>query len=133
MRALRDRTKRTPRDGSAISLAAVLLVASLSTRSAFAQARPAEPQKNTISGTVVNAITRAPIPRALVSSSDNRYAMLTDSAGHFEFNIGKESDEAFQLPHGGMIMTRAAGDNIWLTARRPGFLTEGESGAMASP
>ena len=38
----------------------------------------ADEQPNTIAGTVVNAVTGAPIARALVVTPDNRYAMLTD-------------------------------------------------------
>ncbi|MGZ4873256.1 MAG: hypothetical protein ACXV99_15310, partial [Candidatus Angelobacter sp.] len=44
-------------------------------------------QSETLRGTVVNAVTQAPIPRALVYSADNRYAVLTDGDGHFEFTV----------------------------------------------
>src|SRR5215472_6958566 len=40
-----------------------------------------------IRGTVVNRVTHEPIPRALVSSPDNRFATMTDGEGHFEFSF----------------------------------------------
>ena len=76
------------RHGAVIFLVA-LLMASILLESATAQAQAADPQKSTISGVVLNAVTRAPIARALVASGDNRYAMLTDSTGHFEFELIK--------------------------------------------
>ena len=46
-------------------------------------------ETETLRGTVVNSVTQAPIPRALVYSADNRYAVLTDGDGHFEFTVPK--------------------------------------------
>ena len=63
-----------------------------------AQSPPTEESAKTISGTVINAVTRAPIPRALVSTPDNRYAMFTDGAGHFEFDVAKENVGAPEFP-----------------------------------
>lgn len=108
------------RHGAVIFLVA-LLMASILLESASAQAQAADPQKSTISGVVLNAVTRAPIARALVASGDNRYAMLTDSTGHFEFELIK--------PGAGT----AADSAVWLNATRPGFLNEGEHGANATP
>jgi len=76
-------------------------------------------QKTAISGVVVNSVTHAPIGRALVTSGDQRYAMLTDSTGHFEFDL--KSDPG--IPP----------QSVWLSARKPGFLNEGEQGVNASP
>jgi hypothetical protein len=52
---------------------------------AYGQDQPPDNQGSAIRGTVVNGVTREPIARALVYSTDNRFAMLTDSEGHFEF------------------------------------------------
>jgi len=46
-----------------------------------------KPQSETVSGTVINAVTQAPIPRALVLTSDNRAGVLTDGEGHFEITL----------------------------------------------
>jgi hypothetical protein len=43
----------------------------------------------TISGTVVNKLTREPISRALVFSSDNRLATFTGDDGRFQFEVPK--------------------------------------------
>ena len=65
--------------------------------------------QNTIRGTVVNAVTRLPVPRALVHSADDRYAMMSDSDGHFEFTV-------------------QPGKIGWLLARKPGFLGDMQTG-----
>lgn len=36
-----------------------------------------------VHGTVVNAVSHEPIGRALVHSTDNRFATLTNADGHF--------------------------------------------------
>jgi len=97
-----------------------------------AQDTSSDSSKSTISGTVINAVTRAPIPRALVSSADGRYAKLADSSGHFEFGLEKEPDNSSSTTsYNGRVV--ATGNQVWLTARKPGFLTEGDNGATASP
>lgn len=75
-------------------------------------------QKTTIGGVVVNSVTHAPIGRALVTSGDQRYAMLTDSTGHFEFDLKSDAG----IPQA-----------VWLSARKPGFLNEGDPGMNAGP
>lgn len=65
--------------------------------------------QNTIRGTVVNAVTHLPVARALVHSSDDRYAMLSDGDGHFEF-------------------ASSSGRQVWLLARKPGFLGDRNTG-----
>jgi len=69
---------------------------------------------------VVNAVTQEPIGRALVHSTDNRYATLTDGEGHFEFT----------LPESAM-----AGNFLTLVAQRPGFIDDpnGPGQLMTSP
>ena len=69
-------------------MALVLSIVLCSSLQALAQsAGSEEPQHEVIRGTVINSVTQAPIPRALVYSADNRYAALTDGDGHFEFTL----------------------------------------------
>jgi hypothetical protein len=84
-------------------------------------------QTEALRGTVVNAITQAPIPRALVSSADNRYAALTDSDGHFEFTLPRQQPS----DSGGFVYAGPSARNwvvrgnrlaLALMARKPGFL-----------
>ncbi len=73
-----------------------------------------------MSGTVVNAVTGAPVARALVVTLDNSYAMLTDGEGHFEFTLpatGSEGGSRIEGQH----PTFAPLD---LIARKPGFLDD---------
>lgn len=84
-------------------------------------------QSETLRGTVVNAVTQAPIPRALVYSADNRYAALTDGDGHFEFTVPTSASET-----GTNVMYSGPAPRVWsfggnhiplaLMARKPGFL-----------
>src|SRR5882724_5384918 len=46
-----------------------------------------------IRGTVVNSATHAAIGRALVYSTDNRFAKMTDDQGHFEFTVPLRESE----------------------------------------
>ena len=78
---------------TAVLLALVLAAACASPGQASGPGALADAQPTTIHGTVVNSITNAPISRALVYSPDNRYAMLTDGEGHFEFTLPKEGNE----------------------------------------
>ncbi len=88
----------------------------ISTASLFSQ-NPENPAQNlqssddqqTIRGTVVNAVTHLPIARALVHSADDRYAVMSDSDGHFEF-------------------LSPSGTQVWLLARKPGFLGDRNTG-----
>jgi hypothetical protein len=76
---------------------------------ASAQTLQTGADQNTIRGTVVNAITHMPVPRALVHSADDRYAMMSDGDGRFEF-------------------TGQPGTSLWLLARKPGFLGDRHTG-----
>lgn len=84
-----------------------------------------------VSGTVINSVTQSPIPRALVNTADERYAAFTDSAGHFEFNLGKPN--AASTTSGQVDGLAENRERIWLAARKPGFSVVGENGAFASP
>jgi len=111
-------------------LIAVLFCLALATRPTFAQ-NNSDSSKSIVSGTIINAMTRAPVPRALVTSADSRYASLTDSSGHFEF----DASELLEPSHSFSDTAAAAVEyrGVWLTARKPGFLSEGDNGKPASP
>jgi hypothetical protein len=88
---------------------------------AIAQSLQADDQKNTVRGTVINAVTHEPIGRALVSSPGEQMATLTDAEGHFEFALPKAGD--LSPGPGQLRRTRSGpGGPLWLTARKPGFL-----------
>ena len=116
-----------PNSWQLIALSAVyqwplLLLLLLAARQGLAQDSLAEEHPNELRGTVINAVTQAPIPRALVSSADNRFAMLTDSEGQFAFTLPKEQAEADGdgALLGGTVYVRTR-NNVWLSARKPGF------------
>jgi hypothetical protein len=123
----RGRTRVGPIRGMAI-LFVVLLAASYTCEQGFGQSLQPEDRQSRIHGTVVNAVTHEPIGRALVSSTDNRFAMLTDSDGHFEFSLPKvNSDKAIGIVFAGQprgVWYGNAGNGFWLTARKPGFLDD---------
>ncbi|HJX01189.1 MAG TPA: hypothetical protein VJ453_13545, partial [Terriglobales bacterium] len=109
-------------------MALVLSIVLCSSVHALAQsAGSEEPQNEVIRGTVINSVTQAPIPRALVYSADNRYAALSDGDGHFEFTLPKQRSEAVNGSVYSGLRARAlafAGHQIplGLMARKPGFL-----------
>ena len=80
-------------------------------------------------GTVINSVTGAPIPRALVFTSDNRFAMLTDGEGHFEFDLPKPNSG------NGVESQPSTFSSTMLFARKPGFLDDpnGRSQTEATP
>jgi len=87
----------------------------LALSSAFAQGvQPQTPDEETIRGTVINAVTREPIGRALVLSSAREFFTLTDNEGHFQFSISRDDNTAK------MNWSTA------LTARKPGFVEKSE-------
>ncbi len=86
---------------------------------------PAE-DASSIHGTVLNRLTHEPISRALVYSTDQQYAMLTDDRGHFEFKFPPQGQD---LPgtsdsYGVRSFRRYSPSNrpAELLARKPGFL-----------
>ena len=89
-------------------------------RQGLAQNLQPDNQGNIVRGIVVNAVTREPIGRALVYSPDNRYAMLSDGEGHFEFTLPKAAAD-----NGGVTFaTGNSGKLTFLMARKPGFLDD---------
>lgn len=94
---------------------------------AFGQAMEPE-ERETVSGTVINSVSRAPVPRALVHSTDDRFATFTDSAGRFEFKLPKQrvddsgsADEVTFFAAGAVEVHGSAGTLV-LEARKPGYL-----------
>jgi hypothetical protein len=91
---------------------------------------PDKPQIETVRGTVMNAVTGAPIPRALVFTRDNRVATLTDGEGHFEMTVPKQGGfmgSVFSFD--GPVPARPRiyqehGRSVMLSARKPGFLED---------
>jgi len=86
---------------------------------------------STVRGTVIDAVTHEPINRALVTSSDNRFATLTDSEGHFEFTMpGLEKRKELQNSQTVLDQNSGLAANIvvslaaarFLTGRKPGYL-----------
>lgn len=80
----------------------------------------------TITGTVINQLTREPIARALVFSPDNRLAALTDDDGHFSFSVPKaQTDQPDSVAISGPVNLVQFGATA-LSARKPGFLQDPE-------
>jgi hypothetical protein len=86
----------------------------------YPQALQTEEQPNILRGTVVNAITGAPIGRALVMTPGNIYAMLTDGEGHFEFTLPKPGNAGDSR----IERQRYTFPPFALIARKPGFLDD---------
>jgi hypothetical protein len=88
-------------------------------------------QPDHLSGTVVNAVTHEPIARALVYSPDNRYAVMTDDRGRFEFQFPHTDPESAPQNSSFSVVTsfgttQLTGPNpnrpSQLMARKPGFV-----------
>jgi hypothetical protein len=95
----------------------------ISTLPAVSQNPPADDPSNTIHGVVVNTITHDPISRALVTSSDNRYATFTNNEGRFEFTLpNPEKDE------NGNQGFAVHQPQLSLTGRKPGYLDDRREG-----
>jgi hypothetical protein len=112
--------------------AGLLLAASAGSGRSVAQGLSAEEKETeTIRGTVVNSVTHEPIGRALVYSLDNRFAMLCDAGGHFEFKIPRAKSEAANGNGPSLVFYNGAGGKYGrmggpaaLLARKPGFLSD---------
>lgn len=80
-------------------------------------------QVYSLHGTVVNALTGRPVARALVQSSDQRMATLTDSQGRFSLEAHMGPPQTLQGPR---VYSSEAGfsTGLFLIARKPGFLAD---------
>jgi hypothetical protein len=86
---------------------------------------------DSVHGTVINGKTHEPIAKALVYTPDNRYAVLTDDQGHFEFKFPPPEKSVPPVPASGadaegmrkvqQWYARNARPNTFF-ARKPGFL-----------
>jgi hypothetical protein len=95
-------------------------------RAAFAQT--GSDSDETIRGVVVNSVTGEPISRALVHSPDERFAMLTNSEGRFEFtvrksNSGEGPSDTKNDAGGGGESSVLNGPHV-LLATKPGYLPD---------
>jgi hypothetical protein len=106
-----------------LAFAGLFLAAILSGDQAAGQLTPTE-KGDSIHGTVVNSVTHAPIPRALVSSPDNRFATMTDDEGRFEFTFPEAAAGADDQPN--LNPNRP----VALLARKPGFVRNAEFSAQ---
>jgi hypothetical protein len=100
---------------------------------AYGQNQQPDKGGGAVRGTVVNGVTHEPIARALVYSTDNRFAMLTDSEGHFEFTPTEVSYENSGSSFtGSQVYGFSSGGNagraLSLMARKPGFLDDPNQG-----
>jgi hypothetical protein len=88
-------------------------------------ATPANEQKTTIHGVVINSVTHEPVGHALVFSADGRLGTLTDDQGRFEFVLPQTADAGSREGSTGSEVTvsfTGGGFGGWLNARKPGFL-----------
>lgn len=100
------------------SILLLLVVVCLSSSLAYSQST--SDNTDSIRGIVINSVTREPIGRALVFSSDNRFATWTNSEGRFEFALAK----AGATPHSDSDRLQSVVSNRpMLMARKPGFIT----------
>ena len=111
----------------------VLATTCVSAGQAAQELQPDEPP-NTLKGTVINAVTHAPISRALVYSADNRFAVLTDGEGHFEFTLPSTGQNyTGAIFENGQPRTQwnvlSAGGSFSFMARKPGFVDDPNGGA----
>lgn len=108
-----------------ITLAMILQCAVISEPMRGQVATPANEQKTTIHGVVINSVTHEPVGHALVFSADGRLGTLTDDQGRFEFVLPQTADAGSREGSTGSEVTvsfTGGGFGGWLNARKPGFL-----------
>jgi len=110
---------------SALFFIAVFL-ATFIARASGQDAQGPQPGSDRIHGTVINSVTHEPIGRALVFSTDNRFAMMTDGEGHFEFSfpVANGSQEIGTDVNGERVGVAVLSRPYMLMARKPGFLED---------
>jgi hypothetical protein len=110
----------------------------VSAEQASGQLQGPDNRQDIVHGTVVNAVTHEPVGRALVFSSDNRFATLTDGEGHFQFTVPEAnpnvgSDSVFEIRPREFFSPGSVSGPSWLRARKPGFLDDPSTPVEASP
>ena len=109
-----------------ITLAMILRCAVISEPMRGQVATPANEQKTTIHGVVINSVTHEPVGHALVFSADGRLGTLTDDQGRFEFVLPQTADASSREGSAVSEVTVSFTGNGplggWLNARKPGFL-----------
>ena len=78
----------------------------------------------TIRGIVISSVTQEPIARALVYSPDNRFAMLTNSEGRFEFTVSKAANDPASGSGVGPSSPDSSNRPYSLQVKKPGFLAD---------
>jgi len=85
-------------------------------------------EASSVHGVVINSVTQEPISRALVTSSDNRFATLTNSEGRFEFSVSSADSNAESASDpnspAGRMQVAITNRFYSLSARKPGYLAE---------
>jgi hypothetical protein len=110
-------------------LAGLIAIGSISAAQVSEQGLQPDDEPRSVRGTVINSVTHTAIGRALVYTPDNRLATLTDGEGHFELplpEVNTDSGTGFVVngdPHQLRHYERA-GRQLWLMARKPGFLDD---------
>jgi len=95
-----------------------------------APAQEAAPQPEYIRGIVVNSVTHEPVGRALVFSSNNRFATLTNAEGRFELALPSAPKSNENM--GSVLVTAGTAFPVPLMARRPGFLEDYAHGSVSA-
>jgi Carboxypeptidase regulatory-like domain len=98
-------------------------MACLLSRPAPGQTLQPNGEQKKVHGTVVSAVTHRPVGRALVYSSDNRFGMLTDGEGNFEFTLPKTESDASAAASGPVAASNSE-PWLWLMARKPGYVDD---------
>ena len=113
---------------AAHALACLLLLCATPIATPAQSTDPSQQVIEHIHGVVINAVDKKPVARALVSSSDQRMAIMTDSDGRFTFDIHHPAtnspsgmDSMFSMGISGP-MSGASQIRTALMARRPGYL-----------
>ena len=84
-------------------------------------------RSNHLRGTVINSVTAEPVARALVRSPDNRFAVMSDDQGRFEFTFPQNTSASPPLGSqssgvSGRVTPAPENRPYALIARKPGFL-----------
>ena len=91
-----------------------------------------EERVRTVRGRVLNKVTKEPIPRALVTTVGDEYAVMTDDRGQFEMKFSERLDHEQGVGNvvgsrlvtgdGGMVAIPRFGTAGTFQAKKPGFL-----------